>query len=547
MEQVSAESGTTASLSGLSPETTYEVQVRSKCSDGTNSSYSASQTFTTTAVQLNYCASNGNDVSDEYISNVTLGSINNSTGASSGGYADYTSQSTNLSQGSDYTISITPTWTGTLYNEGYSVWIDYNNDGDFSDAGEQVWTQAPTQTTPVSGSFTVPNSTFEGATRMRVSMQYNAVPASCGSFNYGEVEDYTVNLSAGNGADTQAPTIPTNLAVSNVTETTASLSWTASTDNVGVTEYEVFSSGTSLGTVTSTGANLTGLTANTSYTYTVAAKDAAGNISAQSNSVSFTTPGGTNGTTVLHEGFFESGWDGWIDGGSDSFRYSGSRSYEGSYSIRIRDNSGTGSSMTSETFNLSSYDSVEIEFYFYANSMENGEDFWVRFYNGSSWSTVATYARGTNFDNNTFYTATVVLNAADYTFATNSQFRFQCDASGNNDQIYIDQVTIRGINGTGATSNSINSLGSYTTTSTDGDLEVDFRLFPVPAKQFINIGLIDNAENATYKIVNMLGQTVSSGKLNTTSRVNISKLQSGLYIVEVNDGEETMTRKFIKE
>jgi hypothetical protein len=228
-----AVSGTSTSLSGLSPETSYEVQVRSKCPDNSTSSYSSSANFTTTEVQLNYCAANGNSVVDEYISNVSLGSINNSTGASSGGYADYTSQSTNLTQGDNYTITVTPTWTGTLYNEGYSVWIDYNHDGDFSDAGEQVWSQAASQTTPVSGSFAVPNSTYVGATRMRVTMQYNAIPASCGSFNYGEVEDYTVNLGAG-VADTTAPVITLNGASTinlNVGDTYNELGATA-TDNI---------------------------------------------------------------------------------------------------------------------------------------------------------------------------------------------------------------------------------------------------------------------------------------------------------------------------
>ena len=204
-----AVSGASSSLTGLTPETTYEVQVRSKCVDNSTSSYSSSSTFTTTEVQLNYCASNGNSVVDEYISNVSLGSINNTTGASSSGYADYTSQSTSLTQGDNYTISVTPTWTGTLYNEGYSVWIDYNHDGDFDDAGEQVWSQAVSKTTPVSGSFTIPNSTYVGNTRMRVTMQYNAVPSSCGSFNFGEVEDYTVNLGTGT-LDTTKPVITLN-------------------------------------------------------------------------------------------------------------------------------------------------------------------------------------------------------------------------------------------------------------------------------------------------------------------------------------------------
>ena len=88
------------------------------------------------------------------------------------------------------------TWTGTVYAEGYSVWIDYNQDNDFLDAGEQVFTQAATTTTPVSGSFTVPGTALAGNTRMRVSMKYNGIPTSCETFSYGEVEDYTVNIIA---------------------------------------------------------------------------------------------------------------------------------------------------------------------------------------------------------------------------------------------------------------------------------------------------------------------------------------------------------------
>ncbi len=204
---VSSENGTTASLSSLTPETTYEVQVRSKCSDGSNSVYSSTVTFTTTEVQLNYCDSASTNVNDEYISRVQLNTIDNSSGAQF--YSDFTNISTSLTQGNNYTITVTPTWTGTLYNEGYSVWIDYNHDGDFADAGEQVWTQSPTQATPVSGSFTIPSGTYVGATRMRVSMKYNAIPTECESFTYGEVEDYTVNLTGG-APDTTAPVITLN-------------------------------------------------------------------------------------------------------------------------------------------------------------------------------------------------------------------------------------------------------------------------------------------------------------------------------------------------
>jgi hypothetical protein len=323
-----AESAETMSLSGLTEQTAYEARVRSKCDGGVNSAYSSTVNFTTTEVQLNYCAANGNSTSDEFISNVQIGEINNASGASSGGYGDYTSMSASLTKGASATISVTPTWTGSKYNEAYSLWIDYNKDGDFADAGEQVWTAAASQTTPVSGSFTVPASAVEGSTRMRVAMRYNTIPSECGSFDYGEVEDYTVVIG---GGDAVAPSAPTNLAASSVTQTTLTLNWTASTDNVGVTGYDVYQGAALLGTVTATTVNVTGLTAGASYAFTVKAKDAAGNVSATSNTASVTmqSAGMACASTVslpYNEGF-ETGLGAWTNASGDDFdwaRLSGS-------------------------------------------------------------------------------------------------------------------------------------------------------------------------------------------------------------------------------
>ena len=143
-----------------------------------------------------YCASKGNNVSDEYINRVQMGSIDNTSG-SNGGYGDFTGQKTTITVGSSNTITITPTWTGTVYSEAYNVWIDYNRDGDFLDAGESVYTRAKTKVTPIVGSFTVPSGVSAGYTRMRVQMKYNANATSCETFTYGEVEDYEVLLSTG--------------------------------------------------------------------------------------------------------------------------------------------------------------------------------------------------------------------------------------------------------------------------------------------------------------------------------------------------------------
>ncbi|CAL2106113.1 Por secretion system C-terminal sorting domain-containing protein [Tenacibaculum sp. 190524A02b] len=89
--------------------------------------------------------------------------------------------------------------------------------------------------------------------------------------------------------DTQAPTAPTNLKANKVEQTTLTLNWTASTDNIAVTSYDIYKGTTKLGVATGTSYNVTGLTANTAYKFSVKAKDAAGNVSTSSNEINVTT------------------------------------------------------------------------------------------------------------------------------------------------------------------------------------------------------------------------------------------------------------------
>lgn len=96
----------------------------------------------------------------------------------------------------------------------------------------------------------------------------------------------TTDAASGDGS---APTVPTGLGSSSIGTTTATVSWTPSTDNVGVTVYEVFVNGVSKGTTASASYNLTGLTAGTAHNVTVRAGDAAGNWSAQSAALVVTT------------------------------------------------------------------------------------------------------------------------------------------------------------------------------------------------------------------------------------------------------------------
>src|SRR5438445_7152639 len=90
--------------------------------------------------------------------------------------------------------------------------------------------------------------------------------------------------------DTTAPTTPSGLAASAVTSTSLTLSWNASTDNVGVTGYRVYRGGTQVASPGGTSASIAGLSAGVPYSFTVSAVDAAGNVSALSAALSVTTP-----------------------------------------------------------------------------------------------------------------------------------------------------------------------------------------------------------------------------------------------------------------
>lgn len=105
----------------------------------------------------------------------------------------------------------------------------------------------------------------------------------------------TLHTGGGGGGDTEAPTAPGNLRSTGSTSSSVSLAWDASTDNVGVTRYNVYNGAALATTVTGTAATVSGLTPDTDYTFTVTAEDAAGNKSPAGNKVAARTAPGDPG------------------------------------------------------------------------------------------------------------------------------------------------------------------------------------------------------------------------------------------------------------
>jgi hypothetical protein len=144
---------------------------------------------------------------------------------------------------------------------------------------------------------------------------------------------------------------------------------------------------------------------------------------------------------------FEAGWGEWKDGGSDARRHYNDRAhaFSGDYAIRIRDNTAS-STMEHNVMNTTIYEKLKVDFAFKAKSMERNEDFWLQVNDnqGSGWVTVAEWKRGTDFNNNRFYEEEVEFGPGAFTLSANLQLRFRCDATGNYDKVYIDDVKISG-------------------------------------------------------------------------------------------------------
>jgi beta-glucanase (GH16 family) len=120
----------------------------------------------------------------------------------------------------------------------------------------------------------------------RIILLFNSNSFTGHTYYFDNFDTYSVGSGV---ADTQAPTAPANLVSTGKTDVSVTLGWTASTDNVAVTAYDIFKDGTLAGSSSTTSFTVAGLTASTTYSFTVKARDAAGNISAPSNTLSVTT------------------------------------------------------------------------------------------------------------------------------------------------------------------------------------------------------------------------------------------------------------------
>ncbi|MXN92715.1 T9SS sorting signal type C domain-containing protein [Flavobacterium sp. Sd200] len=202
----------------VTANTTNYIHVRTNCGNGDYSEWFTEPYYN------GYCISTPRGVDGNGIINFTIGTINNTTEAEEGNYADYSAQVVNIGQGVNKQFSITFNTSGLPYNTG--IWVDWNDDLDFNDENEQVFTGTSIAdvTAVLRGYLSVPLTAPLGNHRLRIGANPtnygNAVP--CDFDEYGVYEDYTVNVTTPPGCYT-----PDGFEAATESAGLASLSWTA--------------------------------------------------------------------------------------------------------------------------------------------------------------------------------------------------------------------------------------------------------------------------------------------------------------------------------
>ncbi len=475
-----------------------------------------------------YCAANGTNVSYEYIDHVQLGSINRTSGADAG-YYNGTTLSTSVAQGSSQTIALSAGYVGSAYAEYFSVWVDFNGDKDFDDAGEKVVTDKPNASAlgDITAAFTIPATATVGSTRMRVLMADGTAKPVCGAFTYGEVEDYTLNITSA------APTCgtPSGPTTASITSAGATLAWTAVS---GATSYNVQYKTSAASTFTtvstaSTSYVLTGLAASTAYQWQVQSVCSGGS-SAYTAVSSFTTSAAvvtptycvSKGTSVAYE-YIDKVAIGAISriSGADAGYYNGTAS---STSV------GAGTSQTI-TVSAGFVSTAYAEFFRIYADWNNDGDF---------------------LDANE-----TLVSSASSNIATDRAFAFTVPAGTTNGAHRLRVVMSDNTATNSCGTYSYGETEDYTLTVTGGTV---VRLtttapatstavaYPNPATDMLHLTLSDGAAIAQVVVYDLRGARVQNIRHDGQGTLDVSALPAGIYTATVqSEGAAPQHVRFVKE
>ena len=500
-----------AILSGLTPETTYYIFVRSNCGSGSFSSWTGPVSFFT-----GYCSPSSSS-STSYINNfsTTGGSQNISnlaSGFTAGGYQNASSQFVEGFATSSFSFNGAIVG-GTV---GFSIWVDWNNDLVFDNATEKVFNTTTYGNGPFTGSINIPAGTAVGNYRMRVTTDWNASnPGNpCAAASRAEFEDYTISVIP------QPACVPPNPSSSAVTDSAANLTWPTVPSAASGYEYVLNNvatdpvvSGTS---TTSTTFAASGLNQLTTYYFHVRSVCSAGTYSAWST-VSFTTIA----TPPVN----------------DNCSSATALTVGATFASNLTDGTNAGATSGSEPNPTTCFG-------------YSGGDVWYTAVVPASGS--ITIETGNSSTGATGFDSVITI----YTGTCGALTQINCDDDGAATGSY----SLKSLTGLTPGSTlyirvyeySNDNTGSFGVAAYDASLSTasfdksTFVAYPNPVKDVLNLSY--KSEISNVRVVNLLGQEVINTKWNANDvQVNMSALTAGAYIVNITVEDTVHTIKVIKE
>jgi hypothetical protein len=267
--------GTTYSTTVAGTDTFYVENNFENCGTGTPATPTCYPVYSSACSSADFINNFSTTGGFTNISNLNSGC----NGAGPSNTTFFAAQTVGTTPGGSFNFSVQ---SGASWGQGHRIWIDYNNDGDFADAGEDVWNSGASSTAVYSGVITVPSNTNPGPKRIRVMCRYATVPTAtdyCATtLSFGEVEEYTLNVCMV-CSSVRTPVIATVTAAPAITITAAD----SSLCGAGSTLLVVSSPNQDYGFTWSPSANLNTTTGDSvmftvstagSYTYYVDANDA---------------------------------------------------------------------------------------------------------------------------------------------------------------------------------------------------------------------------------------------------------------------------------
>ena len=347
--------------------------------------------------------------------------------------------------------------------------------------------------------------------------------------------------------DIEAPTTPINLSISNETDSSVKVSWTASTDNNAVAGYEVYVDNVLKETTTNEFYTVSGLNTSTTYTIEIVAYDIDNNKSDKSSSINATTTAGnSNGITELFiseyaepsvannkaieivnltastinlsdysiQKFSSSGWT-W----KDDYPLGNNNIVPGDVFVIVH--ADTNNSLLLAAADKFGPPNIDASPYGYGSPLNfNGDDPIGLYKNGVLIDIIGDTASRTKHIENITYRRKSTITEPSTTFITNQWETFPA--------------------------NTFDGFGSHTSVlSTNNSIFESFKMFPNPANG--NFVYFNVTENATINVYNILGKLIQSVEVTQSKNsIDVSELNIGIYLVKINSGKQFITKKLIK-